>query len=131
MTMINPPDVASVPLNRRKRTASCGLRQRAWWVIRRREVFTLADLLDVVANGSERDAKSNLRKWLKALAGCGILNVDKKLVPGVALTSPGFLRYRLVINNGRLAPVWRAATNEVYDPNKRTCYPIVKEISDA
>lgn len=131
MTMIDPPDVASSPVRRRTRMSTCGLRQRAWWVMRRREVFTLVDLLDVVATGKEGDAKSNLRKWLKALTGGGILNVDEKLVPGVAVTSPGFLRYRLVINNGRLAPVWRASRNEIYDPNKKTCYPIVKDKTDA
>lgn len=131
MTMIDPPDVATVPVRRRQRMSTGGLRQRAWWVIRRREVFTLAELLDVVATGSEGDAKSNLRKWLKALAGGGVLKVDAKLVPGFALTSPGFLRYRLVINNGRKAPVWRASRNEVYDPNTKTCYPIVKDNADA
>lgn len=118
------------------RTVTVGLRQRAWWVMRRRLSFTLPELLGIVTDGSERNADGNLRRYLQALTRCGILSVDAKLVPGAALTSNGFLRYRLEINNGPVPPVWRQSRNEVYEPNKGVVYPIVhpkdrKEADDA
>lgn len=98
------------------RKVTHGLRSRAWWVIRRHGVFTLPELLATVADGAERDAASNLGRWLRALAGAGILKTEGRAKPE-ALTSNGCLRYRLVTDLGREAPVWRQARGEVYDPN--------------
>lgn len=100
------------------RTVTRGLRERAWWCMRRWGAFTLPELLSTVANGSERSADSNLRKYLRALACAGILVVDEQRVGIVkGSTSNGLLRYRLVVNRGRRAPVWRAASRQVFDPN--------------
>lgn len=99
------------------RTVTLGLRQRAWWVMRRRIGFTLIELLATLADGSERDAAGNLGKYLRALEKAGIVRQ-----PGAALTSPGSLRYQLIINAGRKAPVWRAKTNTVFDPNSGKVY---------
>ena len=121
---MTPVDKAHKRGNYRPRTESRGLRQRAWWVIRKRQSFTLYELLDVLATGRERDATSNLGKYLRALAGAGILSIDEKLVSSGAATSPGLFRYHLEINNGRLAPVVRISCDEVYDPNKAVSYPI-------
>jgi len=106
------------------RTVTFGLRQRAWWVMRRRISFTLSELLSTLADGSERDATGNLRRYLKALNDAGIVRVDAARQRGVALTSPGCYRYRLIIDTGRKAPVWRAKTGIVFDPNTGTEYPI-------
>lgn len=116
---------------RRSRMTTRGLRQRAWWVIRRRGVFTLPELLSVLADGTERDAAGNLRKYLQALARCGILTIEKELVFGGTPTNPGVLRYRLVINNGGAAPVWRTTHHEVFDPNNRIIYMVRKGDDDA
>lgn len=104
------------------RTVTLGLRQRAWWVMRKRKSFTLAELLSTQANGTERDAAGNLRKYLKALTDAGIVQVEAERKPGVALTSNGFHRYQLIIDKGRKAPVWRAKTNTVFDPNTKIVY---------
>lgn len=108
------------------RTVTFGLRQRAWWVMRRRIGFTLADLLSTLADGSERDAVSNLSKYLRALEKTGIIAREAERQAGAALTSPGMLRYRLIINAGRKAPVWRAKGNTVYDPNSGIEYPMAE-----
>lgn len=93
-----------------------GLRQRAWWVMRRHGVFTLPELLAAVADGHERDAASNLGRYLRALAGAGILKLEGRARPE-SPTSNGALRYRLAVDCGRDAPVWRLKQNTVYDPN--------------
>lgn len=103
------------------RCVTTGLRARAWWVMRRHGSFTLPELLATVAEGSERDAASNLRAWLRALARSGILVVEGRAAPELP-TSNGCLRYRLVLDCGRAAPVWRQSRAEVYDPNSGAVY---------
>lgn len=107
-----------------RRTVTIGLRQRAWWVMRRRIVFTLPELLSTLADGTERDASSNLGKYLRALEKAEIIKREASRQPGTALTSNGHLSYRLVVNGGRKAPVWRAKTNAVFDPNTSIEYSL-------
>ena len=106
------------------RTVTLGLRQRAWWVMRRRICFTLPELLSTLADGTERDAASNLGKYLRALDKAGIIKREAGRQAGTALPSPGSLRYRLIIDAGRKAPVWRAKSETVYDPNSDIVYDI-------
>lgn len=105
------------------RNVTTGLRQRAWWVMRRHGVFTLPDLLATVASGDERDAKSNLGRYVRALASAGILKAEGRLPPEKR-NSNGVLRYRLVADLGREAPVWRLRRHEVYDPNSGAIHAI-------
>ncbi|HAF00422.1 MAG TPA: hypothetical protein DCG63_03920 [Methylophilaceae bacterium] len=113
-----------------KRKVSYGLRERAWWVMRRRQKFTLSELLNVVGDGSERDGLSNLRKYCNALAKAGILKLSDTRRAGSALTSNGSFEYRLVINSGRKNPVWRDRFKEVYDPNTDITYSIAEGVHD-
>lgn len=108
------------------RTVTHGLRQRAWWVMRRRITFTLPELLSILADGTERDASGNLGKYLRALEKIGIVQREAVRQPGAALTSNGHIRYRLIVNEGRKAPVWRAQSNSVYDPNSGLVYEILE-----
>lgn len=101
----------------RPRTVTRGLRQRCWWVLRARKSATLPELLSALADGSERDATGNLRRYLQALVEAGFVAVAPQRVAGSALRSNGYLRYTLVRDNGRLAPVVRLASGTVYDPN--------------
>ncbi len=91
------------------RTRTRGLRERAWWVIRARKDVSVNDLLSVLSDGSERDARGNLQRYLHWLALTGYL---AKVVRG---TAP--VRYRLVRDSGRLAPVMRLRQGLVFDPN--------------
>lgn len=105
------------------RTKTFGLRQRAWWVMRRHRVFTLPELLATVADGRERDAENNLGRWLRALTQAGILKIEGRAKP-TAPTSNGAWRYRMMVDAGRDAPVWRQARREVFDPNSQIAYPM-------
>lgn len=108
------------------RTVTLGLRQRAWWVMRKRGSCTLPELLQTLADGTERDAASNLGKYLRAMEKAGIIEREAARQPGAAPTSPGHIRYRLVVDEGRKAPVWRAQNNSVYDPNSGMVYEILE-----
>lgn len=101
----------------RPRTRTRGLRQRAWWVLRARGVVSLPDLLATLADGSERDAHSNLSRYLRALERTGYLAPLAQRQPGQAPTSNGHKRYRLVRDTGRQAPVVRQTHSTVFDPN--------------
>lgn len=108
----------------RRRMNSGGLRAKAWWVMRNRKSATLESLLNTLADGSQKDAESNLRKYLNALARAGILKVETRRQPGKALTSNGHHRYSLVIDCGVSAPVWRKSLNQVYCPDTAQIYEI-------
>lgn len=112
------------------RTVTIGLRHRAWWVIRNRGSFTVQGLMTTLCNGSERDAYGNLSKYVLALEKAGIVKREEKRQAGSALTSPGMLRYQLAINSGRNAPVWRAKSNTVYDPNSEIVYQLAEVRND-
>lgn len=115
---------------RKPRVIKHGLRLRAWWVMRRRQSFTLQELLNVVAAGGERDAVNNLGKYIRALAKAGYLMESDARRKGDALTSNGFKEYRLVRNTGRENPIHRVGLNEVYDQNTGESYSTA-EVSHA
>lgn len=104
------------------RTVTTGLRQRAWWLMRKRGNFTLPGLLSTLADGTERDAESNIGRYLRALEKAGIVKREAERQAGVSLKSPGFLCYQLIINAGRKAPVFRSTSGTVYDPNSGIVY---------
>lgn len=66
-----------------------GLRQRAWWLMRKLPRFTIDDLLFTLADGSERDAGENLRKYIRSLERVGVLARLMRRAPGYGPTSNG------------------------------------------
>lgn len=106
------------------RTVTAGLRQRAWWIIRNRKESTLPQLLSTLADGNEKDASSNLGKYLRALERAGIIKRAAKRVAGDKLTSNGHIRYLLQIDCGSSAPVHRISQNAVYAPDTQAIYPM-------
>ncbi len=98
------------------------LRIRAWRAMRIRRKFSIPDLCMLVAQGGEKDIESNVGKYVRALEKAGYLIRMAKREAGVALTSNGHIRYWLPDDKdtGPLAPIWRVAAGEVYDPNTET-----------
>ncbi len=98
------------------------VRVRVWRAIRIRKSFSIDDLIIVVAQGGEKDIRSNIGKYIKALECAGYLIRMAKRQQGTALTSNGFARWRLDLgkNTGPQAPVWRQSAGTVYDPNTDT-----------
>ena len=95
------------------------LRVRVWRAIRIRSSFSIPDLLPIVTKGGEKDAQSNIYKYIKALESAGYLIRMGKRMPGTAMTSNGFARWRLDLekNTGPQAPIWRMGKGSVFDPN--------------
>jgi len=106
------------------RQLAIGIRLKAWRVMRIKQKFSLADLLAIVCDGSERDAESNLGKYLRALCQAGFLTLLPKREKGKALSSSGYYRYLLKLDNGPKAPVWRQKSQAVYDPNTGLEHPM-------
>lgn len=107
------------------RKVTTGLRQQAWWVMRRRVVFSLPELLATIATGAEKDAANNLARYVRALELAGFVSRDGRGTPRMA-GSHGCVRYRVVRDNGRRAPVWRSSAGGVYDPNTGDCYDLAE-----
>lgn len=112
-----------------KRVHKDSLRVRAWRAMRIRRKFSIPDLCMLVAEGGERDIESNVGKYVRALVKAGYLVEMPRREAGTALTSNGFKRWWLVDDKdtGPLAPVWRVAAGEVYDPNTDTTISISGE----
>ena len=100
-----------------------GLRAKAWRAMRllteRHPNFTLGDILDIVATGCEKDAPSNLLKYLGYLERFGVITRLDRREPGAAMTSPGAVIWRLSRDLGWYPPVWRKVQQVLWDPNAR------------
>jgi hypothetical protein len=75
----------------------------------------LAELQLTICDGSEKSPESNLRHWLNKLVHVGVISRQRE--PDGKLTSNGTYRYRLEKELGPKAPVVRAKTGAVFDPN--------------
>lgn len=113
MSVQHPPRPRGKPVA----TQTTGLRERAWWLMRQLPRFTLDELLLTLADGSERDAYGNLRKYVKRLERSGVLARLHRRAAGAAITSNGRVIWRLARDLGRIAPVWRGAQGALWDPN--------------
>lgn len=110
--------------NGRLRMKSGGLRQRAWWVLRNRKETTMDGLLNTLGDSSQKDAASNLGRYLRGLEASGILKRREQRAPGKSLTSNGHVIWQLVIDCGVDAPVYRVSRKEVYAPSTGLVYPL-------
>lgn len=110
------------------RKRAVGLRNKAWWVIRRNKHMTLAEMLQSICDGTEKDPAINLRRWLNKLVDAGILARDK--IQDGKPNSNGSYDYRLVKNLGSKAPVLQHSKGVVFDPNSGDTYPISVKSGD-
>ena len=107
-----------------------GLRVKAWRTIRHLRQFTLNELLDINATGAEKDAPSNLLKYLARLEQYGVL-VRLARRAGDAMTSPGYVVWRLARDLGWDAPVWRNVQKVLWNPNTGAAVTLPDAASDA
>lgn len=117
------------PSGRTVGTKASGLREKAWRTIRHLRQFTLNDLLDINATGSEKDAPSNLFKYLDKLEQCGVLvRLDRRASD--ANKSRGFVVWRLERDLGWDAPVWRNVQKVLWNPNTNSAVDLPAVNSD-
>ena len=84
----------NAPLECVRRPMADTLRQRAWTAMRIQRTFTVTDLLVASARGAECNAAHNLQRYLKALAGAGVVRRMRYRVAGTRPGSNGFLKYQ-------------------------------------
>lgn len=101
-----------------------GLRGKCWWLMRHLPLFTINELLETYADGTEKDAHNNLDNYLFRLEACGVVERLNRRQPGDSLTSPGYVVWRLSRNLGALAPVWRREQKVLWDPNAGQIVPL-------
>lgn len=95
------------------------LRQKAWQAMQIKRKFSLSDLVRIAvsADSAAKDPRSNIGRYVNALAAAGVLVEMKQRMPPTSLTSNGEKRWMLVRDLGRQAPVARWKIGGVYDPN--------------
>lgn len=106
------------------------IRQKAWRAMQIKGKFCLSDLCRAVLTGAEagRDPKSNINRYVTALAAVGIVvEMKRRAAPG-GPRSNGEKRWLLVRDLGRQAPVVRMS-GDVYDPNGEQIIarPVIQE----
>lgn len=102
------------------------LRQRAWKAMRIRREFTVPDIAMVVARDNPPSAYNSLQTYLRQLVASGYVARAARKVPGTAITSNGFNRFRLIRDTGPRAPVYSAKRQAVHDFNVGKDVPCVR-----
>lgn len=82
------------------------LRQKAWNVMRMKDMFTVSDIMETVCDGTEKNAEGNIRQYCKALQRAGILKITQRTKS-----------YFLPKGQGPLCPAYNRAENYVLDRN--------------
>ncbi len=95
------------------------LRERLWRAIRKERKGTIGNFLSLVLQDGDNETKAieNAQKFICVLCQAGYMTRLPGKQQGTALSSTGFTRYILVVNNGPLAPVIRRVQRQLYDPN--------------
>lgn len=95
------------------------LRERAWRAMRLRRKFGLDDLLALVADGTEKDAAADVRRYVRALEDAGYL---VRMRGGQRAAARGAPTWMLEDerNTGPEAPRWNTSARRVTDPNTGT-----------
>lgn len=113
------------------RSRDPGLRQRVWNCLRIGRKLTLDDIQMRVVEGGERDAYSNIRKYVRALCRAGYVMEMERREAALNPTSNGCLRFLLVTDTGPAAPIWRVEHKSIYDPNIEREIALAREADGA
>ena len=101
-----------------------GLRGRCWWLMRQVGTFTIHQLLETYADGTEKEPHANIGFYLRRLEAHGVVERLERRQPGAAASSNGFIIWQLKRNLGALAPVWRRQQQVLWDPNAGQIVPL-------
>lgn len=95
------------------------MRERLWQAIRKERKGTIGSFVSLVLQDGDDEKKvmENAQKFICVLCQAGYMTKLPGKQQGTALTSNGFARYILVVNNGPLAPVVRRIQRQIFDPN--------------
>lgn len=111
------------------RHRECGMRQRIWNAFRTGKKLTIDDIIMVVAEGDEADPRSNVGKYVRGLAKAGYVIAMPVREAPLNPTSNGAVRWWLVSDTGRDAPVIRPSRQTVWDPNLEQEIAMARELA--
>ena len=114
-----------------QRARDRGLRQRAWNALRTLKKLTIDDIIMRVVDGDERDPRSNILKYVRALARAGYVQAMPQREAPLNATSNGCRRWLLITDTGPESPVYRVRRDTLYDPNLEQEIALVREIDGA
>lgn len=79
--------------------------------------FTISDLTISAARDYDKNPQNNLQRYCKQLSKADYLWAFPKRARGTKINSNGFIRYKLLLNTGSIAPSIRNLNRSVYDHN--------------
>lgn len=106
-----------------------GIRQCIWNALRTGKKLTIDDIIMMVAEGNEADPRSNVGKYVRGLAKAGYVIAMPVREAPLNPTSNGAVRWWLVSDTGRDAPVIRPSRQTVWDPNLEQEIAMARELA--
>lgn len=107
-------------------------RTRLWRALRIERKGTIGNIVGMILQPGENEAKAidNAQKYFYQLCRARYVTrlPGRDKVSATALTSNGYVRYLLVVDNGPQAPVIRKQKGCLYDPNTKESVPFVQEV---
>lgn len=104
-----------------RRLVRTTLRDRLWKALRiaarTGQTPTIDALVEIAADGTEKDARGSAESYLFALARAGYLRKHRVRARSGAPRSKGAFRYILIRDSGPKTPIWRRTRGTVFDPN--------------
>ena len=108
--------------------APLSLQQRAWNAIRlTRARFSIADLIMIAVNATDKGARSNLSNFIIQLTRAGYL-AELPTRAKSATHPKGAKQWILIRNTGGDAPAWQRAEQAFRDRNTNEVFPAVKPV---
>jgi hypothetical protein len=107
-----------------------GHRARVWTALRTGKKLTVDDILMRIVDGNERDPRSNVLKYVKALARAGYVQAMPQRERPLNPTSNGCRRWLLITDTGPEAPIHRVTRDTLYDPNLEREIALGREIEE-
>lgn len=93
-------------------------RARAWRAMRLRRTFTIGEIVaDAARAGEAGQPRDNAARYIRRLVEAGYLVELPQRKEGTAPSSNGFKQFRLALDPGPKAPVFRSETGAMHDPN--------------
>lgn len=105
-----------------RRLVRTTMRDRLWKALRiarnTGQTYTIDELVEMAADGTESDARGSAQSYIFALARAGYLRKHRIRARSGAPRSKGAFRYVLIRDTGPKTPIWRRPRNSVFDPNR-------------
>jgi len=105
------------PLTGKRRRSENSLGARLWSALRTEGKATTKDLVSLVRRQDDNNPEATAARYLGHWCRAGFVTKLKTRVPGTSPTSNGFVKWRIIRDNGPKSPYWQPNTGYVVDGN--------------